>query len=72
MLSNDAVQHLERLAKTTDQLRLGMTVQRQQVEHAREAGASWASIGAVMGMTRQAARQRYAPTPAGQTFERLF
>lgn len=30
------------------------------VERAREAGASWVSIGEALGVTRQAARQRYS------------
>ncbi|MGO4143731.1 hypothetical protein AB4Y77_01485 [Paenarthrobacter sp. YAF11_1] len=33
---------------------------RQCVGRARELGASWAEIGAMLGVTRQAAQQRFA------------
>ena len=33
------------------------------VGFAREAGASWASIGEALGVTTQAAHQRYGPKP---------
>lgn len=72
MLSNETVNQLAKLAHTTDQLALGLRVQRQQVEQARQAGASWSSIANIMGITRQAVRQRYAPRPEARTLERLF
>jgi hypothetical protein len=34
----------------------------EQVAAAREAGASWAVIGRLLGITAAVARQRYAPT----------
>jgi hypothetical protein len=34
---------------------------RQAVQQARDAGASWADIGRVLGVTKQAAQQRYGP-----------
>jgi hypothetical protein len=33
------------------------------VGFARDAGASWSSIGAALGVTTQAAHQRYGPKP---------
>jgi hypothetical protein len=33
------------------------------VGYAREAGASWASIGEALGVTTQAAHQRFGPKP---------
>lgn len=61
ILESTTVQCLERLARTTDQLRKGCEVQRRQVIEARGAGASWESIGRMLGVTGEAARQKYGP-----------
>jgi hypothetical protein len=37
------------------------------VGFAREAGASWASIGEALGVTTQAAHQRYGPKPSAKS-----
>lgn len=34
-------------------------LQRRAVREAREAGASWSDVGAVLGTSKQAAQQRY-------------
>lgn len=36
------------------------------VGFAREAGASWASIGEALGVTTQAAHQRFGPKPSSK------
>ena len=36
------------------------------VGFARHSGASWAAIGAALGVTTQAAHQRYGPKPASR------
>lgn len=60
-LESVTVQCLDRLARTTDQLRLGIEIQRRQVIEARRAGASWDAIGRMLGTTGEAARQKYGP-----------
>jgi len=40
------------------------------VGFARDAGASWASIGAALGVTTQAAHQRFGPKPAAKSTAR--
>jgi hypothetical protein len=37
---------------------------RRQVDVARRAGHSWAAIGVALGVTRQAAQQRFGVDPA--------
>ena len=37
------------------------------VGFARDAGASWASIGEALGVTTQAAHQRFGPKPVAKT-----
>ncbi len=37
------------------------------VGFAREAGASWSSIGEALGVTTQAAHQRFGPKPVSKT-----
>jgi hypothetical protein len=61
VLTEQAATALQRLAKTTDQLKLGREVQRRQVLEARGAGASWASIGRMLGCSAQAAYTKYGP-----------
>ena len=39
-------------------------LQQELVDLARQEGASWASIGAALGVTTQAAHQRFGPPPA--------
>jgi len=58
-LTNEAATALQKLAQTTDQLRLGTRIQAQQATAARAAGATWASIGKMLGCSAQAAYNRY-------------
>lgn len=60
-LTNEAVAALGRVAKTTDQLKLGREVLRRQVIEARGAGASWESIAKMLGVTKQTACTVYGP-----------
>jgi hypothetical protein len=43
-------------------------LQKDAVQNARRAGRSWAELGALMGITRQAAQQRFAPSPSKEWF----
>lgn len=61
MLTAEAVAELQKLAIHADRIRGAVAVQRQQVEQARARGASWSSIAAALGISRQAAQQRYGP-----------
>lgn len=60
-------QPLERLATAhTDAGRLANLAQHlvaHYVDEARRSGASWTDIGAALGVTRQAAQQRFVPLP---------
>ena len=38
---------------------LALAIEREMVRRSRAAGASWADVGAALGMTRQAACERY-------------
>lgn len=62
-----ADQPLERLATArTDAGRLANLAQHlvaHYVDEARRGGASWTDIGAALGVTRQAAQQRFVPSP---------
>ncbi|KRA23517.1 hypothetical protein ASD65_03085 [Microbacterium sp. Root61] len=60
-LTNDSAKALERLARTADQMKLGREVLRRQVIEARGAGASWESIGRMLGVTKQTAAKVYGP-----------
>lgn len=73
-LTQTTVEALGRLARTRDQLVQGAEVLRRQVIEARGAGASWQSIGSMLGITGEAARQKYGPkiTPRGRQPESLF
>lgn len=67
ILESVTVECLSRLARTRDQLRAGQEVMRRQVIEARGAGASWESIGRMVGTTGEAARQKYSPRLARKT-----
>ncbi|QNA90671.1 hypothetical protein G4G28_23075 [Massilia sp. Dwa41.01b] len=43
-------------------------LQKEAVQRARGAGRSWAELGALMGITRQAAQQRFAPSASKEWF----
>lgn len=55
------LQSLERRVSTIHQMQAGIP---RMVHHARAAGASWADIGRVLGVSLQAAHKRYADHPA--------
>lgn len=56
------------VAASSAGVRICEGLQREAVEQARSAGRSWAELGALMGITRQAAQQRFAPTASKQWF----
>lgn len=60
---------LTRLDYLTELIEAAELLRVQSVEEARRAGESWHAIGTNMGMTKQAAQQRYGkkPTPAPAT-----
>jgi hypothetical protein len=52
-------EHLALIRASSDAERDVRAILRQAVESARAGGVSWAAIGAELGMTRQAAQQRF-------------
>jgi hypothetical protein len=62
--NQSTVQALGRIATTRDKLAEGGEVLRRQVIEARGAGASWESIGRMLGCTGEAARVKYGPKMA--------
>jgi hypothetical protein len=65
-LSTITVKCLNDVAQTSDELKRAAARLRVEVEDARRAGASWESIGNMLGTTGEAARQRFAPKRPGQ------
>lgn len=55
------VQTLAALMTTADEVKRGIARMRVEVEDARRAGASWDTIGSMVGTTGEAARQRFGP-----------
>lgn len=55
----DRIDDLRRIAVTTQALRSDETRLRETIEAARANGRSWNQIALALGVTRQAARQRY-------------
>jgi len=53
---------LDRLAGAVDSLRQAERALADAVGAAHQGGASWAHIGDIVGITRQAAHQRWSPT----------
>ena len=49
-------------AASTAGLQICENLQKEAVQNARRAGRSWSELGALMGITRQAAQQRFAPS----------
>lgn len=42
-------------------------LERRSIDAARSAGTSWSSIGALYGLTKQGAQQRFRRDPSGRT-----
>jgi hypothetical protein len=55
------VRTLAAVATTADELKRAIARLRVEVEDARRAGASWDTIGAMVGTTGEAARQKFGP-----------
>ena len=74
MLTHEAIAALGNLAITADAHRAAAAALQAEVGHARAAGASWSSIGAMLGITKQAAAARFTPraTTPGSSGPRLF
>jgi hypothetical protein len=63
-LEDDPAAHLELVRVTREIADTVADVERDAVRAARSAGASWEAIGGVLGVSRQAAQQRYGgPQP---------
>lgn len=59
---------LRLLVASSAGLRICEDLQRAAVHKGRQAGRSWAELGALMGITRQAAQQRFAPSAPKEWF----
>ena len=57
--------HMRRIIAANEALEAAQTELRDAVNAAREAGDSWAVIGVALGISRQAAQQRFATIRAG-------
>jgi hypothetical protein len=64
MLTSEAVSALGSLAISADAHRQALSALHVQVQAARRAGASWSMIGAMLGITKQAAAARFTPRAA--------
>ncbi|HEY2719339.1 MAG TPA: hypothetical protein VGI52_06895 [Solirubrobacteraceae bacterium] len=56
----DDTADLHTLAEAVDSVRAGETRVRELVSRARSNGRSWGEIGIALGVSRQAARERFA------------
>jgi hypothetical protein len=65
-MQQTTVEALSRVARTRDQLQQGKEVLRRQVIEARGAGASWESIGRMLGTSGEAARKTFGPKLAAR------
>lgn len=59
-VSEDDTTDLQTLAEAVDAVRAGEGRVRELVVEARANGRSWGEIGIALGVTRQAARERFA------------
>jgi len=64
----DADNALRLLAASNAGLHICQDLQTEAVGKARQAGRSWAELGTLMGITRQAAQQRFTPTGKKEWF----
>ena len=55
----DLEEALARVAETDNRVSLAAVEVEAAVKRARDQGASWAQIGTALGVTKQAARQRF-------------
>ena len=65
--ATDTASLLRLVDATSEALELCGNLQRAAVHQARRSDIPWSEIGGVMGITRQAAQQRFAPEDAPQT-----
>ncbi|MGX4643737.1 hypothetical protein [Massilia sp. SYSU DXS3249] len=65
---DDAENALRLAASSSAGLQICEALQKEAVQNARRAGRSWAELGALMGITRQAAQQRFAPSASKEWF----
>lgn len=65
---DDADNSLRLAAASSAGLQICETLQKEAVFNARRAGRSWAELGALMGITRQAAQQRFTPSASKEWF----
>ncbi len=65
--ATDTASLLRLVDATSESLELCGKLQRAAVHQARRSDIPWSEIGGVMGITRQAAQQRFAPEDAPQT-----
>lgn len=64
MVQADDLKDLRSVAEAAETARTGETRLREAVETARARGRSWNHIAVALGVSRQAARQRFAPREA--------
>lgn len=64
----DADNALRLAAASSAGVQICEELQKEAVQNARRAGRSWAELGALMGITRQAAQQRFAPSGTKEWF----
>lgn len=67
-LEAEADNALRLLASSSAALHICEELQKEAVGKARQAGRSWAELGTLMGITRQAAQQRFTPTGKKEWF----
>lgn len=64
MLTQEHVSALQRLAEAVERTKETTAARDEAVQLARREGASWASIGALLGISKQAAAVKYSASAA--------
>lgn len=72
MLTDTQIQELQRLAEAADALRHANHAITEAAVKAYRAGAPWSSVGSILGISRQAAQQRFTPKLVRASASRLF